>query len=55
MADQSGQKVAGILFIVAGAVLFAGAALGEMIAFYGIGASFVAIGAMYLGKSKNEN
>lgn len=46
------RQASGILFVTIGAALFVTAAIGKQVAFYGIGAAFIAIGAVYIRRAQ---
>lgn len=47
-------KPAGIVFIISGIVFFAAAGLAHQVAFYGVGAALIGVGASHLGKRNGE-
>lgn len=51
MSNQT-SKIGGYLFIAAGCMFFLAALKGKQVAFWGIGATFIAIGAARLARSK---
>ncbi|WP_369944235.1 hypothetical protein [Xanthomonas medicagonis] len=54
MAVPTHPALGGILFVAAGLMFFAAAALGRQLAFAGCGAMFVAIGASWLLRAKSK-
>ncbi|BBP00314.1 hypothetical protein [Sulfuriferula nivalis] len=46
------KKRSGYQFIMGGCMFFVAAFVGKQVAFYGVGAMFLAIGAAYLRKAK---
>ncbi|MGB7620961.1 MAG: hypothetical protein WBN92_01300 [Terriglobia bacterium] len=45
-------KLSGILFLIAGVAFFAAYLFSKQVAFVGVGAAFIAIGSLYITKSK---
>lgn len=54
MAVPTHTSLSGILFVAAGLMFFAAAAIGRQLAFAGCGAMFVAIGVSWLLRAKTK-
>ncbi|KRA33771.1 hypothetical protein ASD68_12530 [Rhodanobacter sp. Root627] len=52
--DMSGAKRSGYLFMAAGCAFFLAAYLGAQVAFYGIAAAFIAIGASRMARARRH-
>jgi hypothetical protein len=49
------SKIAGYCFLGGGVAFFIAAILGRSIAFFGVGASYIALGIVFLAKSRRSN
>ncbi len=54
MKIKSNKKAGGYLFIASGVTFFISSILADQIAFTGVGAAFIAIGAAYIKQAKNN-
>lgn len=52
MTPQHGQRLAGILFMAAGAGFFVAAALAAQMAFFGVGVALAGVGIAFLVQTK---